>query len=178
MATLILRPYAIGDLTEIPVQYPVTGAHWDKVDDVSPDDDATFVHENRQCGFGETYDTKDLYEIPSIDIGGAVINSVTVWIRTKVRYASSTSQLIKTHGTVYMSGLGHSPAAWADDGETWNNNPNTNSPWTQAEIQDLQIGIRSYIHYYAFGPNDVKCTQVWVVVDFAPTARSQAHLIS
>jgi len=45
MATEILRPNAAGDETTIASQYPDSGAHWDKVDEETPDNDTTYVYE-------------------------------------------------------------------------------------------------------------------------------------
>jgi len=41
--TATLRPDAAGDLTEFTNQIPATGSHYDKVDEVSADDDTTYV---------------------------------------------------------------------------------------------------------------------------------------
>jgi len=38
-----LRPNAAGTYTELQYQYPAAGAHWDKVDEDTADDDNTYV---------------------------------------------------------------------------------------------------------------------------------------
>ena len=38
MATEILRPNAAGDETNLYIQLPNEGEHWDKVDEVTPDE--------------------------------------------------------------------------------------------------------------------------------------------
>jgi len=45
MTSLTLRPNAAGDSTGFSTQYPDTGEHYDKVDDVSPDGDTTYVYQ-------------------------------------------------------------------------------------------------------------------------------------
>ncbi len=42
-ATETLRPNAAGDLTQLLSQYPSSGEHWDKVDEVTSDDDSTYI---------------------------------------------------------------------------------------------------------------------------------------
>ena len=74
MATEILRPNSAGDETNIPYQSPDTGEHWDKVDDITPDDDLTALY----CGNG-TY--RDLYNLPNHSVGSGTINKITVYIR-------------------------------------------------------------------------------------------------
>lgn len=43
MATENLRPNGAGALTQVFHQTPSTGAHWDKVDEVTPDNNTTAV---------------------------------------------------------------------------------------------------------------------------------------
>ncbi|MBA7635581.1 hypothetical protein ES703_43185 [subsurface metagenome] len=70
-----LRPNATGNVTDISSQYPVSGAHWDKVDEVTADNYTTYVSTN------STSYERDLYGIPAHSIGSGGINSVTVYFR-------------------------------------------------------------------------------------------------
>jgi hypothetical protein len=68
-----LRPNAAGDDTAISFQYPNSGAHWDKVDDVTSDNWSTYVY-TRSTNY-----QRDLYNIPSLNITEETINDVTVY---------------------------------------------------------------------------------------------------
>jgi hypothetical protein len=69
-----LRPNAAGDETNIPTQYPATGYHWDKVDDVTSDDGSTFIVTGLK-----SY-KRDLYNLPAHS-GSGTINKITVYVR-------------------------------------------------------------------------------------------------
>ena len=43
MAIETLRPNAAGDETNIPIQVPSSGEHWDKIDEETSDEDSTYV---------------------------------------------------------------------------------------------------------------------------------------
>jgi len=73
--TETLRPNATGDVTQISSQYPDSGAHWDKVDEVTSDNWSTYVSTN-----STTYQ-RDLYNIPDHAVGTGSINYVTVHFR-------------------------------------------------------------------------------------------------
>jgi len=68
-----LRPNAAGDDTAISFQYPNSGAHWDKVDDVTSDNWSTYIY-TRSTDY-----QRDLYNIPSLNITEETINDVTVY---------------------------------------------------------------------------------------------------
>jgi len=91
MATEILRPDGVGSETAIDTQYPVTGAHWDKVDDVIPDhsigtgDSLTKV--GSTCVYQTTPDLgpkRDLCNLPAHSIGSGIIDQIEVFV---VRYS-------------------------------------------------------------------------------------------
>lgn len=69
------RPNAAGDDTNIAAQYPVSGAHWDKVDEVTADDYTTYISTN------STSYQRDLYNIPDHSTGSGAIDSVTAYFR-------------------------------------------------------------------------------------------------
>lgn len=70
-----LRPNAAGDETNITYQYPSTGYHWDKVDEVTADDGSTCVTTT-----DDTTYIRDLYNLPA-STGSGTINKITVYAR-------------------------------------------------------------------------------------------------
>ncbi len=73
--TETLRPNAAGDDTNISSQYPDSGAHYDKVDEVTADDYSTYVFTN------STSYQRDLYNIPDHSTGSGAIDNVTAYFR-------------------------------------------------------------------------------------------------
>jgi hypothetical protein len=159
MPSVILRPNAAGDLTNIPSQFPAASSHWDKVDEVVADDDVTYVFSTVR-----SLDT-DLYNLPAYT-GGSVIKYIDVYAVLKEETAGGQFQIIcKTHGTVYGGGYGALTNDYVLRVHHWALNPFTLAAWTVAEIDDLQIGIELYP---ALGGGAyVRCTQMYVDITYA-----------
>ncbi len=167
MATLTLRPDSAGSETN---WTPNTGANYAAVDEASNDGDTTYVSRTSTIA-------NDTYNIPtSADLTGATINSVTVYASAKYVAAGSGSapaaptmyQVVRVGSTSYASSTADTlTTSYADTSNAWTTNPADSQAWEKADIDDLQIGIRSarttgggsrtYTPY---------CTQVWVVVDY------------
>lgn len=160
--TETLRPNAAGDATALNYQWPESGAHWDKVDDVTPDEDSTFVI-TTYTGY-----TRDLYNLPAHSIGSGTINSITIYFRIRSNSsiypaygkASQKSGAIVTDGTEETQ-----PDTYGTKSQTYTTNPATGSAYTWAEIDALQIGVS----LRASSGQSVLCTQVYVEVDYAIT---------
>jgi len=162
MATLTLRPDAAGDLTEWQTQFPAATFHWDKVDEAGADDDTTYIIDDR-----ETADMEyDLFNLPASGVSAGTILSVTVYFRAERSGWGSVGAVLKTGGTRssvdMLSAGGAADGAYVNFNYEWTVNPTTTDPWTWAEIDALQIGVASW----AGGGQWVKCTQVYVVVDY------------
>ena len=167
-----LRPNAAGDETNFPLQYPSTGAHWDKVDETSADEESTIIYINGSSG-NPYY--RDLFNIQNHSAGSGAINSVTVYARVKKLYYTTYAYLaIKTNGTVYESDLktittGYPTYPFTTLSYQWTTNPSTGSAWTWAQIDALQAGIRQNAWWYSPDNWDyAKTTQVYAVVDYWP----------
>jgi len=161
MATETLRPNAAGDETNIPVQFPDSDLHYDKVDEESPDDDDTYV-EAPSNGIGWF---RDLYNIPNHSVGSGTINHITVHARGKILELISGGVLdisIKTGGTAYNSGHKTLNNTYTNVSEQWATNPKTEAAWTWDDIDALQIGI----NLFRWTDRGARCTQVYVVVDY------------
>ena len=176
MATEILRPNGAGSLTDIPWQYPDSTYHWDKVDEASADEDGTYVwHDNT---YGSVM-VGDLYALPDSGIGVGTINSVTIYVRGRGLYGVNYEWIqtyIKTGGTAYTGTQEQiSGTSYQDWSTAYTTNPQAGGAWTWAQINALEAGVR--ICDSAGAPRGVRCTQVWVVVDYtvvAPTVTTQA----
>ncbi len=159
MAIEILRPNAAGDLTQL---YTASPPNWDAVNDVTPDEDATYV-EGDYYGGGE----RDLYNLPSSS-GVGVINKITITCRCRnqpLYIYDRIRTMIKTGGTIYEGSDTAPTTSYVNYQTVYTLNPKTGLAWTWADIDALQIGV--YLH----ASNDsasVRSTQVYVEIDYIP----------
>lgn len=160
MAIEILRPNGVGAVTDIAGQWPTSGEHWDKVDEVTPDDADTYVRHN------QTSYATDTYALPSGGGSGA-ISKVTVYARCykisgSYNYAKT---VVRTHDTLYEGDEHNLTATWEYISTEYSTNPNTSNPWTWAEIDALEAGVAlkssTSGNYFAI------CTQVYIEVTYA-----------
>jgi hypothetical protein len=160
--TETLRPNGSGSLTQWNIQYPSSGEHWDKCDESTPDDMATYVQItalDSAC--------VDLYSLQN-GSGAGVIKSVKVVARTQ-NYGGTEDVLrtarvaVRTHGSYYYGpeeSIGHD--VWHNLSVTYPQNPFTNADWTWDEVNDLQAGLWSWYRYDFQGKPTL--TQVYVEV--------------
>jgi len=165
-ATEILSPNAAGDETnEYYSQYPTGGAHWDKVDEVSPDDAATYLYTDISS-FGA-----EVYNLPAHSVGSGTINYIKVYVRCKsdvLNYYKGYYRIyIKTNGTLVYTPDAVLATTYTTYSKQWSTNPVTGLAWTWAEIDALQIGESFAVSPYWAG-HYAYCTQVYVEVDCSP----------
>jgi len=159
MSIQILRPDGVGTETNIGGQYPLSGEHWDKVDEATPDDASTFVRHNLT-----SYAT-DTYALPS-GVGEGAIDKVTVYARCygisgNYNYART---VIRTHSTLCEGAENNIIYNWENLSTEYQLNPNTSQPWTWAEINDLEAGVA--LKSSSGGDFFAICTQVYVEVTY------------
>jgi len=167
-----LRPEGVGTFTHIPGAYPEGIAHWDAVDDVTPDEDETYVNSIDELpARTDTYLTQDT---------GIPVDAIINWVRVYNRVASVDPTYrgycrtaLYTHGTLYVSEPPFQPGtAYENHYTQYDTNPYTGEAWTVDELNAMEIGVNlqsfaacilgtvMYL-YYA-----IKCTQVFAVVDY------------
>ena len=171
MATVTVRPVADGSV----ITYSRVGddANWKCVDDVTPDDAATFVNIND----GDT--AGDLYVVGSSGLSaGDTINSVTIHARA-VAFGADSFQWQAAAGSgaeVYGGAVSVSDVAYTNyDSGALTVIPNTGDPWTLAALDALEIGtVASNIEVR------IRLTQIYAVIDYDPpaaTPRSWGQII-
>ena len=136
-----LRPNANGDYSEC-FQYPSSGAHWDKVDDVSPDDDATYV---QAPAIAYQPPRREAYHLPSLSGLPSSISGVVVYARVRRvaqnpagGYRAYACVGIRIGGSNYYTGHNIYGNSYTTISKTFSTNPNTGQPWTKDDIDDLQ----------------------------------------
>ncbi len=159
--SIIYRPNAAGDETAITEQFPDSGEHWDKVDEVTSDNDTTYVQTDQVW-------REDLFNLPnhSTQTAGGTINYVEAYMvaKTMVTPIETTGYThIQTNGTEYNGTSENLTLSYAAYSYQWSNNPETTTPWTWNEIDALQIGVglrKPESNQYSRG------TQVYTKVSF------------
>lgn len=157
MAVTTLRPTGAGSLTEC-AKSGTGGANWDRVDEVTADDAATYV-------YATGYQT-DLYATSHSIPAGSTINSVRVYARYGTYTAGGDAWLqfnIKDTAGTYASGWKNTGLAWADADTGVLTTRSDAGAWTLADIDALEIG--AFLLYDGEGQNTA-CTQIYVDVDF------------
>ncbi|MFB0559415.1 MAG: hypothetical protein ACETVS_02655 [Dehalococcoidales bacterium] len=160
--TEIFRPNAAGDETLILVQEPISGEHWDKVAEETPDGDSTYV------GTDSNAWQEDLYNITnhSTQTAAGPINYVEVYMVCRVTANATQTNAyihIKTNGVEYNVAEATLTTSWDTYSYLWDKNPQTGQAWTWDEIDALQIGVglrRPDVDESAL------CTQVYAEVEF------------
>ena len=136
------------------------------VDDVTPDENATYVWP------GTAGERRDTYATEDSSVGTGTINSVTLYFRARLAGSCPThtanTQLL-THSTLYAGTSETLTGSYADYSTVYTTNPDTGSAWTWAEVNDMEIGIG--ITGCSPG-NEPFVTQVWAVVDYSGGAPS------
>ena len=173
--TETLRPEANGAITEIPFQHPFSGDHWDKVDDLGPDNWSTYVYTS------ETQYKRDLYRIPDHNDGSGNIDSIAVYFRFGLNDKGHGNKayaraVIRTHGHLYTGDEEKTNTEnFITRSYQWTTNPWTGEAWTWDEIDSLQIGVDLRMR----NPSEdefAACTQVYVVLFYTedPVTQGQA----
>lgn len=139
--TVIFRPNAAGDETNISSQYPATGEHWDKVYEETSDGNSTYVASNNSTWEEDLYDITD----HSTQTAAGTINYVKVYMvcRTTTDNVTQSSAYvhIKTNGAEDNGAEQTLTSSYAPYSYQWDTNPQTSANWTWDEIDALQIGV-------------------------------------
>jgi hypothetical protein len=159
--TLTLRPSYAGSYTQIEDQTPLTGYHWDKVDEVTSDDATTYCSGSSADGVWRT----DTYNLQNHTSETGTILSVTYYYRW-LQMDGSTNQgryIIRTHSTDYNGATVTLPTSWTTYNTTFTTNPYISTAWTWNEIDTLEIGVglRNIV-----GGSGVLVTQCYIVVNY------------
>jgi len=169
MATEILRPNGVGDLTQFFNLYPGEGeSNYENVDDVTPDMGDTYTG-----AYGdEDFDYTDLYNIQNHSIGVGTINKITVKAVGRGQSDDSTVNFklcVKTGGTVYKGDeYENTNFVWGTYSQEWALNPKTGLAWAWDDIDALQIGLNAYAVFIEEG-SDFTIDQIYLEVDYTET---------
>lgn len=165
MATVTLRPNGAGTVTQF---IPSSGNNFDCVKEVTSDSDSTYVYMNDAAGITKY----DLYTIEANSIGASdTINSVTVYAYARYVLASHTGGMrgltIRENSTTTTETMNALTSSYNLYSKTWTVRPSDSAPFVKADINSLEIGIA--LANSGLTATSVRCTQVYVVVNYTPS---------
>lgn len=161
--TAYLIPNATGYLTEL-TDYPSAGSNWEKIDEaVGAPSTGDYVYNSAAT------DQSDLYNLtePSLP-SGAIITSVEVYMYIK-HAASDTATsfypLLRLGSTTAQGPVTtRSSTSWVDVTKDMTASRPGGGPWTTADLNTLQAGIRLDSDAYTYGYG--LCAQLYVIVGY------------
>lgn len=132
-----LLPNGAGNSTQ---WTPSAGSNYQCVDENPPDDDTTYVASS-------TVGHKDLYAMTSVKTPPGTIRAVVPW--ALARQDDAATRVIKTkirENVTEGSGANHTMTSayqYYKGGavDAFPNNPDTGSPWTEAEVNAMECGV-------------------------------------
>ncbi len=161
--TVLLRPN--GDTSDRDLEvYPPSTPHYQCVNQVSSDGDATYVY-----NILTNFYTDDTYYLPDLSFPSGIINYVTIHAVARTTGYGSTQLSLTTHGNEYdgTDNPGYPfplTSGWLEYTAMWPTNPSTGNTWTIQEINDLLVGCS----LYSAVSGGARCTQVYVEVYYTP----------
>jgi flagellin-like protein len=143
-------------------QHAVTVHNWANVDELSSDDDTSYVYRNDHLHY-------DTYAMENSGMTTKTIQQITVHIMAKVTGGSGTAtEYIRTDGTDYYNPSAHTlTSAYVEYTYTWTTNPKTQTTWTWSDIDALECGV-GLSQSDGIDNDAARCTQVWVEVTYTP----------
>ncbi len=157
----ILRPDGVGNETSLDWAWPLSGVHWEKVDEVTTND-------NDKVGTNRAVYSRDLYALTNHAVGNGTIEKITIYFRCGGDSASSGNNYFKsslrTDGSTYDGvEVPTNAQALITLSQDWTENPKTHQPWTWSDIDALEIGLSA-----KYGMGTAMCSQVYVEVFYTP----------
>lgn len=132
-----IAPNSDGDIqTMIPSR---AGAHYNLVNEVPPDEDATYV---AATAVGQ----EDTYNVPNLgttnNVGTLHALQVMAYCRTEFGGLVKIKGVVRKAGVDYLGPENSVPAVWTGLPSLFETNPATGAPWTVADIGVTQFGER------------------------------------
>ncbi len=159
--TSTIRPNAAGDATAISTQFPDSGEHWDKVDEVVADNDTTYI---RTLNAGSEV---DFYNIETPSFTGTSQSNISVNVTYRFRGTSADTiycqPRLKLGGNISAgTNQNHSSTSYTTYNEQVSR-PGGGS-WVASDFESLQVGVM----LTGTGIEFSVLTQVYVTVTYTP----------
>jgi len=143
--------------------------NYTEVDDISSDDDSTYVYMPDLAHNGLFGRRIDSYSIPDHTTETGTISKITVYLRSRAltyTYLNNFWIMITDDAgtTLKYSSTFNANATWTTHSYSWTSSPFTSAAWTWADIDNLEIGFRS--DDTLLSGNNLRHTQTYLVVDW------------
>ncbi len=167
MPAEILRPNGVGDETDWSSVQGVA-AHWDAVNDTSPDDSTTYIAQTVNAT------VNDSFALVDTALTTEVIDSIDMFHRGNFGAGAGFQEVggVRLSGSNTMAAARTSPGdiAYHDYTESALARPGGGS-WAVSDLNGLQVRIQAI----RAGFNNGRCTQVYVTVNYsaAPVGASE-----
>jgi len=153
-----LAPNGAGSETNINTLFGAA-THWQAC--LTDDGDTSYVAQTTGAFM------RDLYACTNTGIGAGIITSVEIHVVVKETGINAEfATAVKTNGVVHEGAETELPAGYTDYDTTYFDNPETTVPWTWADIDAMEIGLK--IRGDIGGGSHGRCTRVYAVVNFDP----------
>lgn len=166
----ILRPNADGDESNLD-QEPFTGHHYDKVDEVIPDEDATYVYTSSVDYLRDLYNIEKPSEVEGIigyiEVFGRCTSLIKVPTRTSVKFAIKLNGLVSESGEFELSSV---VDEWVNFSYKFYEKPGGGN-WSVSDLGSLQAGVSLRL---CAGAGSSACTQLWVNVSYSTVMKGLA----
>lgn len=166
----ILRPNAPGDYQECS-QYPHIGEHWDKVSEVTKDNDATYL---QAPAIAYLPPRKEAHHIttPPEEIENITDVTVYAWFRRHAQYPGGTYPAsvgigLRLDGDSYYTNHNIYGYHWTLKSKSFPLNPSTGKQWLSSDLTDLQSFIQCDWYNKSLSEGGMiagRCTQVYIQV--------------
>ncbi|MBA7615165.1 hypothetical protein ES703_22442 [subsurface metagenome] len=138
--TVILRPNGSGDLNQLLGDWGANPPnHYLNVDEAVSDENTTANYDSALTG------TKtETYKVDTAPTGIKAICDVTVYQRTR-KFTGSAAYgrvVLRINGTNYYGAEYNASNRWGGHSKSWTTNPDTGLPWTEADLNSMQIGFQ------------------------------------
>ena len=169
--TLTLRPTGVGNYAQH-TTFPATDANWECVDEVIPNDATDNV---RSASESVPVTEIDSYTTENHTTEVGAITKVVMYFRgrsTTWPGINHMAPMIRLSGTDEFGTYVELPQTpWTTYAEDFATKPG-GGPWTWADIDNMEIGIRSYKNYtYTM----LFCTQVYAIVHYNESINPKVH---
>lgn len=111
-------------------------ANWDCVNDTAPNGDTDYV----SAAIAGTKDTNALQDMTAT--AGTVVGlNVHIQARKDDLNPRQIATVVRTGGTDYTGPTVTMNSTYTDSSAIWENNPNTSSPWSLADVNGMEAGV-------------------------------------
>lgn len=171
MAAVTLRPNANGDVVSFTGQFPASGAHYDKVDEVVADEDTTYVYNTYGANLEICLAIKEGGVITKGDNYSAILT--TSYSNQSKQWNTPPSGGVWTPAKIDALQIGVS--GYDAIGQQVYDLFKLPASGIYGAVSNIVVWGR--LRWAGLGTNTYRATQLWVVVTYTPTFRGSRGVL-